>query len=154
MPGQGSAVTGWCVRRCQPMATLVTREVEVRGRHIALACPAAAEALLDDAAENGGEAPYWAELWPCAERLAAWVSQQPLAGRRVLELGCGLGLPSLVAALGGADVLATDVEAAALRCVEASAALLGVALETARADYREPIGARGRFDLVLAADVL
>ena len=36
-----------------------------------------------------------------------------LRGWRVLELGAGLGLPSLTAALGGADVMATDLRASA-----------------------------------------
>jgi predicted nicotinamide N-methyase len=132
--------------------TLTTRQVEVGGRTIELVVPAAPDALLEAAAAGGAATPYWIDLWPCAERLAAWTAAQPLAGRRVLELGCGLGLPSLVAALGGAQVLATDVEPAALECVAASAARLGVAVETAPADYRDPPA--GCFDLVLAADVL
>ena len=74
----------------------------------------------------------------------------------MLELGCGLGLPSLVAALAGAEVLATDVEPDALACVEASAGRLGVPVTTLSADYRDPPAAllAGAFDLVLAADVL
>ena len=52
--------------------------------------------------------PYWAELWPSGLALADYVATLDLAGRRVLELGCGLALPSFAAALGGADVLATD----------------------------------------------
>ena len=52
--------------------------------------------------------PYWAELWPSGIALARHVVGLALAGRRVLELGCGLALPSFAAALAGADVLATD----------------------------------------------
>ena len=40
-------------------------------------------------------------VWPCALLLAAWLVAQEqelqLRGRRVLELGCGLGLPGLTA---------------------------------------------------------
>lgn len=54
--------------------------------------------------------PYYAELWPSAVALAkhllTW--KRRLAGTRVIELGCGLGLPSLAAAARGAQVLATD----------------------------------------------
>lgn len=54
--------------------------------------------------------PYYADLWPAAHALARHLCAIPdqLAGRRVLELGCGLGLPSIVAAKLGAQVLATD----------------------------------------------
>jgi predicted nicotinamide N-methyase len=136
--------------------TRTTRQVEVGARAIELVSPAAPEALLDAAVAAGTATPYWIDVWPCAVRLATWLDGQELAGRRVLELGCGLGLPSLVAALGGADVLATDVEPDALPCVEASARRLGVPIATLEADYRDPPAALldGSFDLVLAADVL
>src|SRR6266496_1247546 len=42
------------------------------------------------------------------EALARAVGERDVAGRRIVELGCGLALPSLAAALGGAQVLATD----------------------------------------------
>src|SRR5262245_44485176 len=59
--------------------------------------------------------PYWAELWPAAVAMAHYMTERlPLTGRRVLELGCGLGLVGIVAALQGARVLSTDYEAAAL----------------------------------------
>ena len=59
--------------------------------------------------------PYWAELWPAAVAMAHYMTERlPLAGRRDLELGCGLGLVGIVAALKGARVLSTDYEAAAL----------------------------------------
>ena len=48
-------------------------------------------------------------------------------GSRVVELGCGVGLPAIVAALGGADVLATDWYEDALGFVSANAAEHGVA---------------------------
>jgi predicted nicotinamide N-methyase len=61
-----------------------------------------------------------------------------------------------VAAHGGAEVLATDVEREALACTAASAERLGVAVATRQADYRDPPAEllSRRFDLVLAADVL
>ncbi|HSU09647.1 MAG TPA: hypothetical protein VLK57_10630, partial [Pseudonocardia sp.] len=51
--------------------------------------------------------PYWAELWPSSIALARAVAAAAPVGARVLELGCGLGLPSITAALCGAHVLAT-----------------------------------------------
>ena len=46
--------------------------------------------------------PYWAELWPSAVALARYAIQHlDLTGRRVLELGCGLGLVGVAGGGGG-----------------------------------------------------
>ena len=128
------------------------------GRDVLLRRPRDAEALIDERAFALQDEflPYWAELWPSAIALARTVARRSLAGRRVLELGCGLGLPSLVAAQGGARVLATDWSAEALAAVEENAAHNDVAVEVLRLDWREPAAVleRGPWDLVLAADVL
>ena len=75
---------------------------------------------------------------------------------RAIELGCGVGLPSVVALARGASVLATDHYEAALDFAAHNARLnTGRTLETALLDWRAPeIEGFGRFDLVLAADVL
>ena len=125
---------------------------------VLIARPPHAEALIDeDAFERRDEfLPYWAELWPSARRLAAVVAAAEVRGLRVLELGCGLGLPAIVAARGGADVLATDWAPEAIDAAAANARRNGVAMRCARADWRDPgaLVAQGPFDLVLAADVL
>jgi predicted nicotinamide N-methyase len=88
--------------------------------------------------------------------LARSLEHAPLQGKRVVELGCGLGIPSLAAALGGAEVLATDTEAEALELLERNAAVNGVRIETAQVDWAAPeeLIERAPFDLVLGADVL
>src|SRR5204862_8184692 len=78
------------------------------GRDLAVLRPRDSEALLDEHAFEEEEfLPYWAELWPSGVALAKAIADRSLRGARVLELGCGLGLPSLAAALGGGRVLAT-----------------------------------------------
>jgi predicted nicotinamide N-methyase len=54
--------------------------------------------------------PYFAELWPASIALATYMDQlgAQLYKTRVLELGCGLGIPSLIASRYGAQVIATD----------------------------------------------
>ena len=120
--------------------------------------PRDAEALLDEQAfEHEEYLPYWAELWPSGVALARRVSGRALRGARVLELGCGLGLPSLAAARGGGRVLATDWAPDAIELLEANAARNGARLETRVAAWDRDAGelaARGPWDLVLAADVL
>ena len=81
--------------------------MQVGGLALSLLRPGTPEDLIDEEAFADDEfLPYWAELWPAAHALAA--ALPPVAGLRVVELGCGLGLPSLVAAARGADVTATD----------------------------------------------
>jgi predicted nicotinamide N-methyase len=131
--------------------------VAVGGLSVRLLRPSEPEELFAVAAAARGDAPYWAELWPCARSLASHVASLDLTGLRVLELGCGLALPALVAALRGADVVASDVSADALqRVAESGRRTLGHPLETLRADLHDPAALleRGPFDLVLGADLL
>ena len=77
-----------------------------------------------------------------------------MRGLRAVELGAGLGLPSLAAALRGADVLATDWSEDAVALLAANAARNGVTLRTELARWDEPDRFGADWDLVLAADVL
>lgn len=97
------------------------------------------------------EPPYWAHLWSGALVLAAAV---PVHAGRVLELGCGLGLPGLVAARRGARVTFVDRVVTPLAFVRASAEANGLAAaDLVVADFTQ-LGLRARFDLVLAAEIL
>ena len=67
------------------------------------------------------ENPYGARLWPSALGIAQFLIEGKTISRssRVIELGCGTGLPSLVAASLGASVVATDVSTLALQLLQA-----------------------------------
>jgi predicted nicotinamide N-methyase len=118
---------------------------------LSLLRPESPDALLDEEAFARDEfLPYWAELWPAARALAA--ALPTVAGLRVVELGCGLGLPSLVAAARGAEVTATDWAADAVELLLENAARNGLNVHGEVRDWREPWPER--FDLALAADVL
>ena len=99
--------------------------------------------------------PYWAEPWPSGIALASHVATLDLAGMTVLELGCGLAIPSFAAALVGARVHATDWSPESVDLVSRNAAAnaLDVTASVLRWDSPE-IAEIGCFDLVLAADVL
>ncbi len=119
----------------------------------------AADALIDEEDFARDERiPYWAELWPSAVALARYLSKENLAGARVVELGCGVGLPSLVALTRGAGVIATDHYQAALDFVRYNARVNFGNLEpqTRLLDWHAPRteGFEETFDVVLAADVL
>ncbi len=119
--------------------------------------PASAEALIDEEDFDRDERlPYWAELWPSAIALACHIAGRDLTDGRAIELGCGVGLPTVAALARGGTVLATDHYEAALDFARYNARTnTGLEPETALLDWHAP-GAQGLgiFDLVLAADVL
>jgi len=118
-------------------------------------CPADWEQLRHEEGGAGRPVPYWARPWPSGQTLAAHLRAHPPAGR-VLELGCGLALPSAVAAR-TAEVLATDGHTDAVAFAAHVLALNEVEGEVAHVDWAEhgeQLVERGPWDLVLAADVL
>jgi predicted nicotinamide N-methyase len=135
----------------------VAERIPLPGGEIELARPRDAEALLsDESFEHEEFLPYWAELWASAVALAHDVSLRSLRGKRTLELGCGLGLPSIAAARSGGRVLATDWSPDAVLATAANAARNDVRVETLECSWASPeaIVERGPWDLVLASDVL
>jgi predicted nicotinamide N-methyase len=137
----------------------VPAEIAVGGLVMRIAAPASAEDLIDEEDFARDERlPYWAELWPSGRVLAEALVARDLAGLTVLELGCGLALPSIVAMARGATVLATDWYEEALEFARANArSALGRDLPTLLVDWRAPpadLVDQAPFDLVLAADVL
>jgi predicted nicotinamide N-methyase len=136
---------------------LVSQSIELPSGELRLLQPQEAAALPDEGPiEWAPVAPYWSVLWRSGVALACELDGMALRGLRVVELGCGLAVPSIAAARAGAAVLATDACAEALSLVARNAHENDVRIETATIDWAEPDELLGRapFDLVLAADVL
>lgn len=136
---------------------LVRQSIALPGGELVVLQPAEAAALPDaGGVEWAPLAPYWSVLWRSGLALARELEWEPLRGLRVVELGCGLGVPSLAAARAGATVLATDGCPEALALLARNARSNGVEVDTAVVDWIDPdeLVARGRFDLVLGADLL
>ena len=76
----------------------------------------------------GSDFPYWSKLWPAALGICEFLSVHPglYRGKNVLELGAGLGLPSLLCAMEAASVLCTDLSEDAMGYARASAILNGL----------------------------
>ncbi len=94
--------------------TVVTTET-VAGLRFELEMVADFEQVLDHYVATANERveriPYYAHLWPASRALVTWMAERPAlwAGQRVLELGCGLGLPAIAAArMGARQVIACD----------------------------------------------
>jgi predicted nicotinamide N-methyase len=136
---------------------LVSQSIELPSGELRLLQPQEAAALPDAGpVEWAPVAPYWSVLWRSGVALACELDGVALGGLRVVELGCGLAVPSIAAARAGAAVLATDVCGEALTLVARNAHANDVRIETATVDWAEPdeLVRRAPFDLVLAADVL
>ena len=138
---------------------VVHEDVTVGVLRLSLARPRSAEDLIDEVEYARDERlPYWAELWPSALVLAQSIAARDLDGLRVIELGCGVGLPAIVAALAGGEVLATDWYDDALQFTRANAAAAGARLDARLLDWNAPhrdlFDDAGGWDLVLGADLL
>ncbi len=98
--------------------------------------------------------PYWAEIWPAAVVLSEFILEElSVEGKRIIELGAGVGVASIVAASAGADVLSTDYSEEAIRFIRLNAGKNNVVLDTARLDWRF-VQLEKRFNVLFAADVL
>jgi predicted nicotinamide N-methyase len=136
---------------------LISHSIELPGGELRVLQPEEVAELPDTGpVEWAPVAPYWAVLWRSGVALARELEGVTLRGRRVVELGCGLAVPSLAVARAGAVVLATDASEEALALVARNAEANGLRVETATVDWAKPdeLVERGPFDLVLAADVL
>lgn len=136
---------------------MIAERIALPGADVELMRPPDAEALIsEESFEHEEFLPYWAELWASAVALAHDVSMRSLRGKRTLELGCGLGLPSIAAALAGGRVLATDWSPDAIEATAANAERNGAVVETLRCSWAEPepLVERAPWQLVLASDVL
>lgn len=105
-----------------------------------------------------GRRPLWAYAWPAGLVLAELLAKrwaEELAGKRVLELGCGLGAVGLVAAKLGARVTLADREPEALTQALAIAEHNALEVETQLLEWgRVPEALTNRFELVLGSDIM
>jgi Predicted methyltransferase len=113
----------------------------------------------DGHAERAGIPPaHWSlfgQIWPAGRLLAEAMASHAGDGKRIRELGCGLGLASLVLQRRGADIVASDVHPLAETFLAYNAALNGLpALAYRTLRWDAPGNGLGRFDLIIASDVL
>ena len=144
--------------------------VQAAGKSWQIDAVADQDALLA-ASDHFAAFPYGLLLWDSAPVLAdALAALGPLEGKRVLELGAGVGLVGLVARHLGGDVVQTDHAAEALELSRRNAALNRISgivqhqadwcdwadwADTAFADLAgSGEGTSGRFDLIIGSDIL
>jgi predicted nicotinamide N-methyase len=99
--------------------------------------------------------PLFGVVWPAGLALAKEMSTFPVAGKHILEVGCGLGLCSLVLQRRGADITACDRHPLAEGFLRHNTDLNGLPpIPYRNAPWSGPNPALGRFDLILGSDLL
>ena len=134
---------------------LETIDITISERLWHVTCVTDQDALLDGIVEVE-HVPYGFLLWESAVALAQLLVQQSgqLRGKRVLELGAGVGLAGVVAQALGADVWQTDHRADLLVLAEQNARQNGVPIpHQFLADWRT-WDHTPQYDFILGADIL
>jgi predicted nicotinamide N-methyase len=145
------------------LGPIVRESVIVEGRSFYLSRPDESDQLLNHPAVRSAFAvdeylPYWADLWPAARMLAkallreTWPkAEMPL---EALEIGCGLGLPGIVALSVGLRVTFSDYDATALKFAALNARENGFNdFRLLQLDWRNPPADR-RWPMLLASDLI
>lgn len=95
------------------------------------------------------------QVWPSGRVLAEAMCNFDVAGKRILEVGCGLGLSSLVLHRRKADITASDQHPLAGSFLARNARLNGLPELTYRdLHWSIPNVELGRFDLLIGSDIL
>jgi predicted nicotinamide N-methyase len=102
--------------------------------------------------------PLFGLIWPAGIALAEQMSRWPAAdlhGKRILEVGCGIGLSSLVLKRRSADITASDHHPLAGEFLRHNAELNHLpAIAFRNAAWAGPNPDLGRFDLIIGSDLL
>jgi predicted nicotinamide N-methyase len=99
--------------------------------------------------------PLFGVVWPSSEVLAHFMDDYETAGKRILEIGCGIALTSLMLNKKHADITATDYHPEVGFFLERNTALNNDDdIKYERADWKEITDTLGRFDLIVGSDVL
>ncbi len=151
-----SLVGSRLVKSLERRFVTVNDEVRVGDRDLNIIRPRSADELINESDfERDERLPYWAELWPSSTILANFVVNDPQPRGRLIELGAGIGLVSIAAAIAGYDVTASDYYEDALAFTRANSFRnLGYEIATTLIDWRSVGDDVPQFDVVLASDVL
>lgn len=94
-------------------------------------------------------------VWPSSEVLAHFMFEFNIEGKRILEIGCGIGLTSLMLNQRSADITATDyhpeAEAFLVKNVKLNG---GASIPFFRTGWADKISELGKFDLIIGSDLL
>jgi predicted nicotinamide N-methyase len=99
--------------------------------------------------------PLFGQLWPSAQKLADLMQVYHLGERRVLEIGCGLALASMVVHRRNGDITASDCHPLTENFLNANLLLNALpALKYSTGNWDRANPELGKFDLIIGSDVL
>lgn len=94
-------------------------------------------------------------VWKSSEVLAREMADFPIQGKRILEVGCGLGLSSLLLNGRHADITATDIHPEAGKFLKENSRLNnGAHIPFFRVGWNDDSDSLGKFDVVIGSDIL
>ena len=110
---------------------------------------------LETSDDHMFDLPFWGKIWEASIVLAAYLTAQPVRpGRKILEIGTGLGVSGLFAAAHGHEVTLSDHTVAILRFIRANVLLNNLEnVPIINVDWREPAGEE-HYDWIVGAEVI
>ncbi|HKI60595.1 MAG TPA: methyltransferase, partial [Mariprofundaceae bacterium] len=99
--------------------------------------------------------PLFGIVWPSGQVLAHLMSDFDIKGKRILEVGCGIALSSLVLNQREADITATDYHPEAGNFLQENTELNeGRDIPFVRTGWADEETNLGKFDLIIGSDLL
>lgn len=99
--------------------------------------------------------PIFGLVWPAGVFLAETMTRFPIQGKRILEIGCGLALASLVLQRRGGDITSTDLHPLAEAFLKENLSLNALApLPFHLGSWLESELPLEKFDLIIGSDLL
>ena len=104
---------------------------------------------------NEAELPYWGKIWEASILLAAYLIAQPVVpGRKILEIGTGLGVSGLFAASCGHDVTLSDHKEEIIRFIRANTLLNNLdSVPVISVDWTQP-ASNQLYDWIVGSEVV
>ncbi len=113
------------------------------------------DGIAEEAGISSSTWPLFGTVWPSGMILAELINIHVLDGLRILELGCGLGLASIVAHYRGANITASDYHPSARDFFAENIALNHLApMSFSLCDWAKLQPEMGDFDLIIGSDLL